>query len=281
MKNIFIAFTFVVFIFIAISCVSNQNSSVINSSSLNSDLNIKSKRSSEETWAYFLEAKDRLSIYSEIYDITKENEKKALNKGEIPINTRTHKYMEYENGCFIIRIQSDRIYKFNDTSISSGIDFIQISYFDFEKREYIFNTGSYFNINNKPVKYSIIINSDNITERQISNKIYYVFNKSGKAIFSIIFNEISLLLDIDIIELPIKINSSVDTVIENIGLPDTVKGGGASWPNTKWVYGFLYSPSASKGIIWKDHYFYKKFPFLVLSVDNNKVDGIAYETLLD
>ncbi len=214
---------------------------------------------------------------------TNKVQRTAFEENRIPLDTRTRKYLSYGNGCFIISLSSDRIYKFNDRPFfAENIVFIGVDYYDFEKQEWFERAGSFFNVNGTPVKHSIEIISDNVIEQKTGSYVFYSFIEEGEASFLVTIGEEKIQLDINVISLPFGLRTPIDTVIEMLGFPDADKEDGVSWPDSRWVHGFYFNPNPGRSM-YKHFYFYKKYPYLVLSKSSydDTIDGIAYEFIDD
>ena len=264
----FLAF---LFIFANLSCSAFASKSVDTISKIQENQNV---------WTYYLTTTDYYPSV-EILDKYWKTEKASFELNEVPKNTRTKKYITYSNGCFIISRDTDRVYKFKDQPFKPHTqEFINVYYYDFQKQQRIYPTGSYFNIDGSPVKYGIKVSDDSVDENEYGKYIYYTFNREGIISFNVTLGEIEETITIEVIELPFRLNSPVDTMVETIGFPDKKETDGVSWPDSRYVNGFFYSPKAGRSI-YKEFYFFKKYPYLVLSSDNDLVDGVSYARLND
>ena len=114
-----------------ISCASTPDSGAnivsneVSSTSIGeSKAEIVRRKMPEENWAYYITAKNQNEANQFAFEIWKEThnlQTEAFKKNSIPDNTRTIKYLEYGNGCFVIQLQSDRLYKFPDTFVSISL----------------------------------------------------------------------------------------------------------------------------------------------------------------
>ena len=230
-------------------------------------------------WTYFITTNERYPHIT-IGDRSQRARQSAFARNEIPSNSRTNKYIRYGNGCFLIGLESDRVYKFSNAPFTPFYDnFIYLLYYDFENQSWNERVGSYFNVGGTPVRCSIEITSKNVTEERIGNSIYYTFTNEGTASFLVTLGEITQQIDIQVISLPIQRFISIDTLIETIGFPDKDIVDGVSWPDSKYLYGFSISPSARAGSIYKHFYFFRRYPYLVLSSYGGMIDGISYLTI--
>jgi len=233
----------------------------------------------DNDWTYFVTTNESYprSTIENRFRIARQS---AFANNEIPSNTRTSKYIRYENGCFLIGIESDRVYKFSNEPFTPFFDnFIYLSYYNFETHSWNEKVGSYFNVGGTPVRCSIEIISSNVTEERRGDSVYYTFTNEGTASFIIAIGEITQQIDIQVISLPIQRYVPVDTLIETIGFPNKDIVDGVSWPNSKYLYGFSISPSAREGSIYKHFYFFNRYPYLVLSSSGGIIDGISYITI--
>jgi hypothetical protein len=229
----------------------------------------------DKDWSYFVTTDDS---YPQIKIWTNSDrvERAALVNSKVPANTRTHKYIEHGNGCFVIAIESDRVYKFSDEPFMPWSNtFLVVSYYDFGEQKWCNKVGNYFNIGGSPVKFAIETRSDNVIEEKKRDSAYYTFTKEGVASFVVTMGDITRQVDIQVISLPIKRNTPVDTMIEIIGFPDKDIFDGVDWPKNELRYGFSLAPEPGRSI-YKHFYFFKKYPYLVLSAVNNKIDDISY-----
>jgi hypothetical protein len=231
--------------------------------------------SEDKDWSYFVTTDDRYA-YIKIMDTYSKIRSAAYDNNTTPADTRTYKYIEYGNGCFIIMIKSDRVYKFIDKPFKPWSDgFISIAYYDFGEKKWHSRIGSYFNVNGSPIRYAIEIKSDNVIEEKMGDSTYYTFTREGVASFIVTIGEISHQIDIQVISLPIRRYSPVDTVIETIGFPDKDLFEGVDWPRNEFRHGFSLAPYPG-GSIYKHFYFFKEYPYLVLSMLNGEIDDISY-----
>ena len=238
----------------------------------------QSSNMEDEDWTYFITSKEsypHIKIGNRLHMAHQSD----LARNEIPANSRTNKYIRYGNGCFLISLESDRIYKFSNAPFKPFFDnnrCINISYYDFGNRSWNEKVGNYFNVGGTPVKCSIEITSNNVTEEKRGNSVYYTFTNEGTASFLVTLGEITQQIDIQVISLPIQRFISVDTLIETIGFPDKDIVDGVRWPDGNYLYGFYISPSAREGSIYKHFYFFRRYPYLVLSSSDGRIDGISY-----
>jgi hypothetical protein len=226
----------------------------------------------DKDWVYFVTTDDSYPHF-EIETNPDRNRRDSFIRGRVPANTRTHKYIKYGNGCFVIAIGSDRVYKFSDEPFMpwSG-SFFAILYYDFGKQKWYNSIGSYFKAGDSLVKLAIEIRSDNVMEEKKGDSTYYTFIKEGVASFVITIGDVTQQIDIQVISLPIKRNVSIDTMIETIGFPDKDVNDSES---SRIVQGFFLAPESGRSL-YKHFYFFKKYPYLVLSAVNNKIGNIGY-----
>ena len=233
-----------------------------------------------DVWLYFLTTDDFYPSV-EIMDFYRRIETSSFDMNALPKDTRTKKYVSYGNGCFVINRDTDRVYKFQNQPFKPHTqELVYVYYYDFQRQQRISPIGSYFNIGGSPVKYNISVSANNVDVYEYGEYRYYTFISEGIISFEITLGEIKETITIEVIELPFNLNSPVDTMIETIGFPDRKKTDGVSWPDSRYVNGFFYSPKAGRSV-FKDFYFFKKYPYLVLSCDNNLVDGVSYMRLDD
>lgn len=228
----------------------------------------------QDVWTHYLTRTDKYSTSVKLIDEYAEI-KLHLKRNEIPKNTRTSKYVKYGNGCFVISRKTDRVYKFNNQPFQTPMELIDVSYYDFVEQSFKFATGSYFNINGSAVKYNIATSDKSVEVHDYGKYHDYVFNQAGIITFDVTLGELNETITIEVIELPFPKNSSIDTLIETFGFPDRKEIGGVRWPDSRWVFGFYYTPKAGYPI-HKEFLFYKEFPYLVLSSSNNLVDGVSF-----
>ena len=272
MKNLFFISLFA---FLLVGCLSYSDfySSKSSSTKNSSSDKIYGTLKDQDVWEYYITTEDYYPSVI-IMDKYSKMEKAAFNKNEIPNDTRTKKYINYGNGCFIILRDTDRVYKFNDKPFKPYTkELIIVYYYDFNEQKTVWATGNYFNING-------LTDDKSVDVYENGKYKYYTFNKAGIITFNVTIGELNETTTIEVIELPFPKYSSVDTIVETIGFPDIIKSDGVSWPDEKYVHGFYYKPKAGH-TIFKEFYFYKKYPYLVLSNSNNTIDGVTYERLID
>jgi hypothetical protein len=83
--------------------------------------------------------------------------------------------------------------------------------------------------------------------------------------------------DVKIVELPIKtfpFGTPSGEVIKALGLPDDKSKVFVSWPDSKRIDGIFYNPRAG-GAAMAEHWRYKDYPGLVVSIMNGTVYEIA------
>ncbi|MDR1176393.1 MAG: hypothetical protein LBK83_13105 [Treponema sp.] len=231
--------------------------------------------SEDRDWSYFVTTDDANPDIKIMGDSDRAS-RAALTNNKIPANTRAHKYIEYGNGCFVIAVESDRVYKFSDEPFMPWSDeFIVVLYYDFGEQKWYNNVGSYFNVRGMLIKFVIEIKSDNVLEEKRDDSTYYTFISEGIASFVVTIGDAIQQVDIQVVSLPIKRNVSIDTIIETIGFPDKDIFDGVDWPRNEYRYGFSLAPEPGRSI-YKHFYFFRKYPYLVLSAVNNKIDDISY-----
>ena len=206
------------------SCASNTNvtstNEIVKKNENNS--NIVEIDYDKEWQKYFDEHEKYRSKKISIEMRIRDNINASLRRRIIPNDTRTIKFIPFENyGCFILNLDSDRIYKFKDsvfrTEDSEGRPFVFVYFYDFNKNENIYSRGSYFNINNELIRFKTeIINSSDVVEK-VSNNL--VISNSGNIIFSVTIGVINYIVNIPVIDIPVSRNSTMDELIEILGFP--------------------------------------------------------------
>jgi hypothetical protein len=187
----------------------------------------------------------------------------SLPSQEIPENTPGIKYIQYENGYFTIAVASERLYILKNFSVT--LKPIGIYYTSFDKKQFYQEpTGSYFNINNKVIRYSISVISGNVLKKENSSE--YSFRYAEIVKFLIKIDTIEIPVEIEVISLPVGVIDSIDRVIETMGFPDKKQEIYVRWPRNDYYNGIFYETKDGSDIN-VFHYFFDKYPNLTLSTN--------------
>ncbi|GMO19515.1 MAG: hypothetical protein Pg6A_06220 [Termitinemataceae bacterium] len=217
--------------------------------------------------------------YVEVFDLKKRIDSKAMNaaqkSGVVPQNTERRIFIQYENGFFAVDFPyGNKIYKLKDISRSIGMGYlggIKLSYHPFGGTDSVSSKGSYFNIDDKPVKFEVTPISAGMT---INAKQHFTFSTKGKNKFYITLGDKKFFFSFEVIEMPFTAGDSVDSVLEQLGFPakENMVPSVSEDEGSKNYEGIDYGRTSSA-----THYYYEAYPFMAVSINNNShnVKGIG------
>ncbi len=159
------------------------------------------------------------------------------------------------------------------------------------------STEGFFNVDGKPsrlkitssnpelMRVNLIGDKDALTDLTVDSRLgeQYTFSKPGDVTITVTVGDESKTLIVKIIELPIEVfpsGTSSAQVIEILGLPDEKRKVFVSWPDSENIDGIFYMPQAGDSVM-AEHWRYKAYTGLVVSIINGGVNKIASNTSAD
>ena len=204
-----------------------------------------------------------ISAYATAKSTKSYKKNNSKNNKTIPADTEDYKYIEYENGYFIISWIPYEYKLSNDNYHSYSTLKIRYKTLDSEEQKNIKQEGSYFQINGQTLKINFIPDNEFI---EINESGRYVFKKDGIGKVNIQIGEsITSYVEITQITLPLNSNDTKDALIEKIGFADSDKIHIIKWPDKITIDGIWYDTTKKIKDIYVTHYFYKKYPYLCIS----------------
>ncbi len=167
----------------------------------------------------------------------------------------------------------DNILYFTKSQKDSFYFFLEYEENTIEENRYIEILGT-----KKEIKYSS--NSPEIATVDKNGRIH--FKQSGKVIFKISIDGISILIPIQGIQLPINIGEKAETIIQKLGPPDEKIKQLLMWPDGDFVDNLFYDTTLSGKNLIIEHFTYKKYPEIVLTLKNGELinlKNIKWENL--
>lgn len=104
----------------------------------------------------------------------------------------------------------------------------------------------------------------------------FIVKKAGNVIVTISLDENKVVIPIKIVRVPIGYEMSTDKLIETLGLPDRVNEDYVSYFDSEWIDGIFYSSSKGDSI-HVEHWFYDKYPDMIVTPFNKKVYTPSWE----
>jgi len=196
----------------------------------------------------------------------------------LPANTETEKYIEFENGFITVQLDRAVFYKFVDSPYNPAI-LIDIYYNKYGDPYYQRTKAitKYFNINDKPIEWSIVSLTPEIAIPNEYSRKDFKFIKDGVATFKVTVGAIETTISTTITNLPFGKNVTYDNLIEILGFPNKESYGSAIWPNDAKVDNLTYSTilgsNLDKQSLSIRHLYYNKYPGLIIALisDNLKL----------
>ncbi|MEM5537948.1 hypothetical protein WNY58_16305 [Neptuniibacter pectenicola] len=185
--------------------------------------------------------------------------------------------LSFTDSKIVIRQSVDTIYKLKGQPFTT-YSLNAWNLFQVIKGEKEYGTAGYFKIDSKTQKVNIkSLNNKLRINKEHTNTIgnKYTFTKAGTAgiRFSVAGQQKDMF--IEVIELPVKAHSKLDSLIKTLGLPDQKKVYYTSWPCSRSVNGFFYKPSASDSSIRTQHWMYNAYPNMVLEIQGDTVTDVS------
>ncbi|AMV34979.1 hypothetical protein VN12_22825 [Pirellula sp. SH-Sr6A] len=134
-------------------------------------------------------------------------------------------------------------------------------------------TNGFFDTKPKPIKVRIG-ESEAYTKNTIGEVAELVFSKPGSVQLIVVLGDDTIVVPIEVVQLPFEVGMESDIVIEELGFPSSKTTHFVKWPKNEFVEGVFYSVSATESIISFEHWKYKDLPHCIIAVDENKIKGI-------
>ena len=130
--------------------------------------------------------------------------------------------------------------------------------------------GGVYNVGGKPMtlRYSVLGGRSVKMIPQSGGEPSFVFHAPGVAIINVVFAGKSAKVMVKVVQLKVKEGMSQEQVIKSLGFPNEKKHYRVSWPESKFINGIAYCPSASMGSLSGFHWRYKKYPGAVLDMSS-------------
>jgi hypothetical protein len=140
-------------------------------------------------------------------------------------------------------------------------------------------TNGFFDTKPNPIKVRIG-ESDDYSKNAVGEVTELVFRKTGPIHIVVNLGDETIVVPIEVRQLPYDVGMESDVVIKDLGFPSLKATHYVKWPKNEFVEGVFYSVSARQSIISFEHWKYDNHPHCIISVDENKIRGI-YSICID
>jgi len=131
--------------------------------------------------------------------------------------------------------------------------------------------ANYLKIKNIPQKVEFVSDNEkvlSIKKSEITGETIYTFISPGLANITVSISDRQTKIPIQVHGLPLHKNMTGEEIIKEIGIPDRKKSVYIRWYEPETVDNIFYYPKSGNPII-REHWFYNKYPELVLSLSMN------------
>lgn len=188
---------------------------------------------------------------------------------------------EFDNGPLQVQTDEEVVY-IPKNGNETRWEFIRI---EFQGQQ---STEGFFNLNGRAARLNITssdptrLRIDLIGEEAYLSKIpvtsqlgeQYTFLKEGEVVIVVTVGPYSRYRLVKIVEIPFPTDEPSSEVVKVMGLPDSKKTFFVSWPDLEEIDGIIYDPGPG-GAASGEHWRYRRFPGLVISIMNGSVYKIA------
>lgn len=173
----------------------------------------------------------------------------------------------------LIEVNKPKLFKFSNEDLFIDEELIW-SIYKLENSSRTYPKKGFFIINGVPKKFTSKIKGRNAVGAKIVYGSTFRIQKSGKLKIEVKLGNTRRQIDVDVKDIGIKKGAKVDTLISRGGFPDSEKKYYVSWPCSRKVNEFFYSPTATQSILTPEHWMYKKYPNVVFEIFDGTITGI-------